>query len=101
MDILKSALGILAFAFITAILYLWGIRKSLNHIDKVTNMLYNEGENRVIKYLDKNKKADIKEIEELVKGIKSGVFYSMRKATVNNPEAFARALTWAIPRTIF
>lgn len=92
MNILRYITGIFIFALVTAIIYVWGMKKSLNQAETLSDMLYKEAERKLIKHLKKNKTADNKDVENLVSGIKAQFFYSKNKAKVNDVKVFSASL---------
>ena len=44
-------IGILAFAVVTAVLYVWGLKKSFSQAEELEKILLSKGASRVIKYL--------------------------------------------------
>ncbi len=85
-------LGILAFALVTAVLYAWGLHKSINQQENLERILLNKSAQKVVSYLKKNESISLEEIARLCQGIKAGQFWSRQKAAVQNPKAFAPKL---------
>ena len=88
-DKLFTLLGILMFAFVTAVLYVWGLRKSIGQQDRIAKLLLINCKNKVIKYLKKNNTVTEKQIESLIKGVSAGEFWSRKRLTVQDPHKFA------------
>ena len=84
----KILLGILLFAVATAVLYVWGLRKSVGQSADLTRILLNRCGNKVVKYLKKHGTATEAEIACLIDGVTAGEFWSRRKLTVQEPEKF-------------
>lgn len=88
----QMVLWILIIAVITAGLYAWGLKKSVNQRENLLRLLYQKASDKVLHYLKKHDTITIKETEELVKDISAGEFYSKNKAVVTKPQDFAREL---------
>ena len=80
------------FAMVSAALYVWGLKKSINQKENLSIRLYNKCASRVVKYLKKNGSITEKEMERLIANIKTGEVYSRNKAVVNNPRSFVSGL---------
>ena len=93
MEFLKIVFGILSFAFVTSILYIWGIKKSQYESINLSELLYKKGEERIIKYLKKNNTITNSEIKGLIMNMKAGFFYSKNRAVVKDADAFLKTLT--------
>ena len=85
-------LGILAFALITAVLYVWGLHKSMTQQQDLERILLNKSAQKVISYLKKHESISLGEIARLCQGVKAGQFWSRQKAAVQNTKAFAPKL---------
>ena len=81
----QIVLGILLFALATAVLYVWGLRKSM------TQEL-NKCAGTVVKYLRKHGSITQKELPALIQGVKAGMFWSKNRIRVQDPAAFAPKL---------
>ncbi len=90
---LVIAIGILLFAMATAFIYGWGIIKQHNQTRDLSKLLLSKGVDRVQRYLKKHDTISVKEMEELVKGMKASLFYSKNRAVVMEPRDFVRQLT--------
>ena len=77
----QIVLGILLFALATAVLYVWGLRKSMT-----------QEEGTVVKYLRKHGSITQKELPALIQGVKAGMFWSKNRIRVQDPAAFAPKL---------
>lgn len=80
--------GILLFAAATAILYVWGLRKSMFQGEELTKILLNRCGNKVVKYLRKHGTITDAEIAQEIKGVKAGEFWSKKRMMVQQPEKF-------------
>lgn len=85
----EIALGILLFAVVTAVLYIWGLKKSLSQHQDLTRMLLARCGQRVVKYLKKHETITLAEIAGQIRGVKAGQFWSRKRLTVMEPEKFA------------
>lgn len=86
-------LGILLFAVAGAVLYVWGLKKSVTQGDELQRMLLHKCGGKVIKYLKSNESISEKEIAKLVDGVQAAQFWSRRRAAVRDPKKFAKELT--------
>ena len=86
-------LGILMFAVAGAVLYIWGLKKSISQGEDLQRMLLSKTGNKVLKYLRKNETITEKEIVGLVAGTQAGQFWSKRRVTVQDPKKFTKQLT--------
>lgn len=84
--------GILLFAVITAILVVWGMRKSYFQRETLMKMLLSKSSERVMQYLKTHDTITEPEIRKLVAGIHAQEFYSRRRATVQPDRAFTTQL---------
>ncbi|MBS7223987.1 MAG: hypothetical protein KH050_01415 [Clostridiaceae bacterium] len=82
-------LGIALFAVVTAILYIWGLRKSMYQQQDLTRVLYNRCGNKVIQYLKKHETVSEEEISHLIDGVTASEFWSRKRLTVQEPRKFA------------
>ncbi|HIV68805.1 MAG TPA: hypothetical protein IAA32_08075 [Candidatus Butyricicoccus stercorigallinarum] len=82
-------LGILLFAVVTAVLYVWGLRKSLSQQEDLTRMLLGKCGRRVLRYLKKHGTITLREIAAEIRGVKVGQAWSRKRLTVVEPEQFA------------
>lgn len=88
MELWKIALGIVAFAFVTIIIFMWGLRKQINSQQELNNMLLSKGVSIVKKHLKKNEYITKKELMEKTRGMKARRFYSRAVATVSDPAVY-------------
>lgn len=92
MNTLQTILGILAFALITAVLYIWGLHKSMTQREDLEQILLNKSAQKVVSYLKKHESISLEEMSQLCKDVKAGQFWSRQKAAVQNPQVFAPKL---------
>lgn len=80
----KIILGILLFALITSILYVWGLKKSIGQREDLNRSLMSACGSRVVKYLKKHGTITKAEVAELIDGMKVGQFWSRQKIQVQD-----------------
>lgn len=85
----KMLLGVLLFALVTAVLYVWGLRKSVNQTTDLKRTLLGRCGSRVVTYLKKHGTVTEAEIVRLIDGVTAGEFWSRKRLTVQEPEKFA------------
>lgn len=88
----QMILGIAAFALVTAVLYVWGLRKSMTQSADLERILLSKSAGKVVHYLKKNEEISLSQMAQLCQGVKAGQFWSRQKAMVQNPKAFAPKL---------
>lgn len=86
-------LGILLFAAVTVVLYLWGLRKSMTRQRDLEQILLSKCAARVVHYLKKNGTISQKEIARQIQGVKAGLFWSRSRMQVQDAAAFTGKLT--------
>lgn len=84
--------GIVLFALVTAVLYIWGLRKSVNQQQDMERRLRNKCAGIVVKQLKKSGVLTEQQIAALLSGVRSGEFWSRQKAVVGKPQEFVREL---------
>jgi len=82
-------LGIIAVALITAILYVWGLRKSANQQQDMGKKLLSACGSRVVKALKKQPTITTQQVAQLIEGVTVGQAWSRSKLKVQNGEDFA------------
>ena len=92
MNLWKIILGVLAFAVITAVLYVWGLRRSATQASDLERSLLSKGVSRVRGYLKSHETIDEAETAKLVAGLRASLPWSRRRVEVEDPKAFARRL---------
>lgn len=85
--------GVLLFAVVASILYMWGLKKALNQREKLASILYNKSANKVVSYLKKNDCISLTEVKKLIEGIKASEFYSKNKAVITDTNSYSTMLT--------
>lgn len=95
MSIGQIILGIALFALVTAVLYVWGLKKSVTQSADLQRILLSKSAASVVNYLKKHGTIDEAEIARQITGIRAGMFWSRRRAAIENPEQFLpRLLTY-------
>lgn len=92
MSRLQIVLGIALFALATAILYVWGLKRSLTQQEDMQRTLYSKCAGRIVRYLKKNGTVTEKEMETLIVGVKAGQFWSRRRVAIQDPGPFTGQL---------
>ena len=73
-------LGIVLFALVTAVLYVWGLKKSMTQQEDLDRALLRKSAERVNRYLKAHDTIDRAEMARLVEGIRVGLFWSRSRA---------------------
>ena len=89
MSKLHIAIGIFLFAVAGAILYVWGLKKSINQQADMTRILLSRCGNRIIKYLKKHETITLDEVAKQIDGITAKEFWSRKRLKVMEPEKLA------------
>lgn len=92
MNTLETILGILAFAVVIAVLYVWGLKKSYTQGADLERILLSKSAGNVVNYLKKNEEITLSQMAQLCTGVKAGQFWSRQRAMVQNPKTFAPKL---------
>ena len=92
MNTLDTILGILAFAVVIAVLYVWGLKKSYTQGADLERILLSKSAGKVVNYLKKNEEITLSQMAQLCTGVKAGQFWSRQRAMVQNPKTFAPKL---------
>ena len=83
---------VLLLAVTIAFLGAWGIVKQQRKTEELLNKIRSNSESKILKELQKNNKITLREIESLIKVVKSSLFWSKSKLKVNDPSLLAREL---------
>ena len=89
MNTLETILGILAFAVVIAVLYVWGLKKSYTQSADLERILLSKSAGKVVNYLKKNEEITLSQMAQLCTGVKAGQFWSRQRAMVQHPKTFA------------
>jgi hypothetical protein len=76
--------GIAAFALVTAILYVWGLKKSLCQPEELHRSLMSACGSRVVKHLKQHGTITEAEVARLIDGVTVGPFWSKQKVKVQD-----------------
>ncbi len=82
-------LGVLLFAVATAIIYAWGLSKSLRQQQDMTRNLLHACGSKILKYLKTNETIKESEAVKLIEGVKIGAFWSRKKLQVTDGKKVA------------
>ena len=85
MTAMQMLLGVLLFAAVTAVLYVWGLKKSLGQQEDMSRALLNACGSRVLKYLKKHETITVREVEAQITGVTVRQFWSRKRLTVQDP----------------
>ena len=77
-------LGIALFAVAAAILYAWGLKKSIDQQEDLERSLMSACGSRVVKHLKKHGAVTKADVARLIDGITVGPFWSRRTLTVQD-----------------
>ena len=80
----KIILGIFLFAAATAVLYVWGLKKSVGQQEDMTRSLLHACGSRVVKYLKKHDTISRAEIAKVIEGVTIHPVWSRKRLTVQN-----------------
>lgn len=89
MTTFQIVVGIVCVALITAVLYVWGLRKSVNQQEDLNRRLLSACGSRVVKALKKQPTITTAEIARLIEGITVGPAWSRNRVKVEKGESFA------------
>ena len=90
MTIGRVILGVLLFAVATAVLYAWGLGKSMDQKTDLARNLLSASGSKVVRYLKKNDTITVKEVARQIEGVSVGQFWSRNKLTVQDADKFSR-----------
>ena len=90
MDKVHIIIGIALFALATAILYVWGLKKSAGQRADLNRILLNRCGNKVLKYLKKHKEITKAQVAEQINGVTASEFWSKNRLKVQDPKKFAQ-----------
>ena len=77
--------GVLLFAAVTAVLYAWGLKKSLGQQADMTRALLNACGSQVLKYLKTHDSITVRDVEQQIAGVTVRQFWSRKRLTVQDP----------------
>ena len=96
MKVLIMVLGILLFAFATAVLVVWGMRRAYFQRERLTGMLLSKSADRVMNHLKTNETITEPQMRKLVEGVQATEFLSRQRATAQADQAFTMRLIEAM-----
>ena len=85
----RYVIYILMFAVLGAVLYAWGLKKAQSQSQELARMLYAKCCKIVKKELKKKEYLRKNEIEQLIKDVQVGQFYSKNKMGVTNRKSLS------------
>ncbi|GAA0736404.1 hypothetical protein [Clostridium oceanicum] len=77
---------------ITMVMVYIGTIKERNVGANLTNKLYTKCAEKVIKYLNKNECASLNDIQNVIRGVTTSIFWTRKKVQVQNPLNFSKVL---------
>lgn len=89
MTTFQIIVGIVCVALVTAVLYVWGLRKSVNGQQDLNRRLLSACGSRVVRALKKQPTITRAEIAKLIEGITVGPAWSRSRVKVEKGEGFA------------
>lgn len=89
MTIGQIILGVVLFALVTAVLYAWGLSKSLGQREDLARNLLRACGSRVVKYLKTHETITAAETAKQIEGVTVGQFWSRSKLKVQNAAVFS------------
>lgn len=92
MSLYTAFLGILLFAIATAVLVVWGMRKSYFEQQTLMNMLLSKASEKVMRYLKTHDTISEPEMRKLVEGVSAGEFHSRKRIVAQADKAFTTRL---------
>lgn len=84
--------GMLFFALMGAILYVWGLKKSIDQQQDLSHNLLNACGSKVVRYLKKHDTITLKEMADVIADTTAGQFWSRKKLKVQDPRKFAKTV---------
>lgn len=92
MNVLQMILYILLFAVVTAVLYVWGLKRSINQTADLNRILVSKCSKKIIKYLAKHETITENEVIKLIDGTKADIFWSKNKIKITNAKKFSKEI---------
>ncbi len=89
---LKIIIAILLFAVAFAFVYAWGYIKEQRKSQELFKQLIEKSQEKILKEMRKGKFLTKKDIEKIIEGTKSSLFWSKNKMQVTNSKVFADTL---------
>lgn len=92
MPLTTALLGIALFAVATAVLTVWGMRKSYFEQQTLMNMLLSKSSEKVLSYLKTHDTITEPQMRKLVEGTSVGEFHSRKRMVAQADKAFTTRL---------
>lgn len=89
MNIGQIILGVALFAVVTAVLYAWGLKKSIDQKEDLHRGLMSACGSRVVRHLKKHGTVTKAEVARLIDGMTVGPFWSRQKIKVQDGKKVA------------
>lgn len=89
---LRIIIGVLLFAIASAFVYAWGYVKEQRKTQELFNQLIAKSQEKILKEMKKEKFLTKKDIEKIIEGTKSSLFWSKNKMQVTDSKVFADTL---------
>jgi len=89
---LRFMMGVFLFALVFVFLYSWGYIKQQKKNQELFDQLMEKSKEKVLREMKKGKPLSKKEIEKIIEGTKSSLFWSKNKMRVKNPKVFTDPL---------
>lgn len=85
---MKYVLYVISVAIITMLLIYIGYIKESQLPKELINILFIKSRKKILSYLQKNKTANLLELQEVIKDVRGRVWWSKRQVKVTEPEKF-------------
>lgn len=82
-------IGVLLFALVGAVLYVWGLKKSMNQQQDMTRSLLSACGSRVMRYLKKHDTITKEEVARQISGVTIRPVWSRNRVKVQDGKTFA------------
>jgi len=92
MGVLQMVLYILFFAIVTAVLYVWGLKKTINESSDLNRILVAKCSKKILNHLAKNESITESEIIRLIDGTKADLFWSKNKIKITDAKKFSKEI---------
>lgn len=92
MPVWITVIGILLFALVTIILYIYGLKKSVDQKQKLSEILYNRCANKVMAVVKHHGYIDLYTTQAIIKDVKASEFYSRQKAVIHDSLQYSKIL---------
>ena len=89
MNTWNAIVGVLMFAAVTALLYVWGLKKSFGQQETMQRSLLHACGSKVLRYLKKHDTVSKEEVAMLIEGTTVGPMWSRQRMRVQSGKDFA------------